>query len=65
MALISRKQYVAQRTRDVYVTSICQFETSFDLSLVIQSIDISSKNITHWINDCNDKLTIILETSIM
>jgi hypothetical protein len=45
-ALISKKQYVAQRARDAYVASICQFETSFDLSLAAQSIEISSKNIT-------------------
>jgi hypothetical protein len=45
-ALISKKQYVTQRARDAYVASICQFETSFDLSLAAQSIEISSKNIT-------------------
>jgi hypothetical protein len=46
IALISKKQYVAQRARDAYVVLICKFETLFDLSLVIQSIEISSKNIT-------------------
>jgi hypothetical protein len=46
LALISKKQYVAQRARDAYVVSICQFETSFDLSLAAQSIEISSENIT-------------------
>ncbi len=46
LALISKKQYVAQRARDAYVAFICQLETSFDLSLVTQSIEISSKNIT-------------------
>jgi hypothetical protein len=45
-ALISKKQYVAQRARDAYVASICQFETSFDLSLAAQSIEILSENIT-------------------
>ncbi len=45
-ALISKKHYVAQRARDAYVASICQLETSFDLSFVVQSIEISSKNIT-------------------
>jgi hypothetical protein len=45
-ALISKKQYVAQRARSAYVASICQFETSFDLSFVAQSIEISSENIT-------------------
>jgi hypothetical protein len=46
LALISKKQYVAQRARDAYVVSICQFEASFDLSLAAQSIKISSENIT-------------------
>jgi hypothetical protein len=46
LALISKNQYVAQRARDAYVASICQFETSFDLSLAAQSIEISSENIT-------------------
>ncbi len=50
-ALISKKQYVTQRTRDAYVVSICQFETSFDLSLVAQSIEILLKNIT-TLNKC-------------
>jgi hypothetical protein len=45
-ALTSKKQYVAQRARDAYVASICQFETLFDLSLAAQSIEISSENIT-------------------
>jgi hypothetical protein len=45
-ALISKKQYVAQRARDAYVVSICQLETLFDLSLAAQSIEISSENIT-------------------
>jgi hypothetical protein len=31
-AIISKKQYVTQWTRDAYVASICQFETSFNLS---------------------------------
>jgi hypothetical protein len=37
--LIFRKQYVTQRTREVYLTSICQFEASFDLSHAAQFID--------------------------
>jgi hypothetical protein len=45
-ALISKKQYVAQRARDAYVASMCQFETSFDLSLAAQSMKISSEDIT-------------------
>jgi hypothetical protein len=44
--LISKKQYVAQQARGAYVASICQLETSFDLSLAAQSIKISSKDIT-------------------
>jgi hypothetical protein len=37
--LTSRKQYVIQRIRDVYLTSICQFEASFDLSHAAQFTD--------------------------
>jgi hypothetical protein len=37
--LTSREQYVAQRARETYVTSIYQFEASFDLSHAAQSID--------------------------
>jgi hypothetical protein len=46
LALISKKQYVTQWARDAYIASICQLETSFDLSFAAQSIEISSKNIT-------------------
>ncbi len=45
LALILKEQYVTQRARDAYVASICQFETSFDSSLAVESIEISSKNI--------------------
>jgi hypothetical protein len=37
--LITRKQYVTQRAREAYLTSICQSEASFDLSQTAQSID--------------------------
>jgi hypothetical protein len=37
--LTSREQYVAQRAREAYLTSICQFEASFDLSHAAQSTD--------------------------
>jgi hypothetical protein len=37
--LIIREQYVTQRARDVYLTSICQFEASFDLSHAAQFIE--------------------------
>ncbi len=37
--LISREQYIAQRARDVYLATICQFETTFDLSHAAQSIE--------------------------
>ncbi len=37
--LISRKQYIAQRARDVYLTTICQLETTFDLFYAAQSIE--------------------------
>ncbi len=45
LALISKKQYVAQPARETYIASICQLETSFDLSLAAQSIEVSSENI--------------------
>jgi hypothetical protein len=37
--LISKKQYVIQQTRDVYLASICQLEVSYDLFIATQSID--------------------------
>jgi hypothetical protein len=37
--LTSREQYVTQRAREAYLTSICQFEASFDLSHAAQSTD--------------------------
>jgi hypothetical protein len=37
--LICRKQYVTQRAREAYLTSICQSEASYDLSHAAQSID--------------------------
>jgi hypothetical protein len=37
--LISKKQYVIQRAREAYLTSICQFEASFDLSHAAQFTD--------------------------
>jgi hypothetical protein len=46
LALISKEQYVTQRARSAYVASICQSKASFDLSLAVQSIEVSSRNIT-------------------
>jgi hypothetical protein len=43
--LISREQYVTQRAREAYLTFICQFEASFDLSHAAQSIEISKNDI--------------------
>ena len=43
--LTSKEQYVAQRTRDAYVTSICQFEASFDLSNAAQAINSTNDDI--------------------
>jgi hypothetical protein len=37
--LITKEQYVTQRARDVYLTFICQFEASFDLSHATQFIE--------------------------
>jgi hypothetical protein len=46
LALISKEQYVTQRARNAYVTSIYQSKASFDLSFAAQSIEVSSENIT-------------------
>ena len=43
--LFTKKQYVTQRVRDVYMTSICQFETSFDFFHVAQVIDINDNDV--------------------
>jgi hypothetical protein len=43
--LILRDQYIVQRAREVYLTSICQSEASFDLSHAAQSIEMSSDDI--------------------
>jgi hypothetical protein len=37
--LISRKQYIAQRARDVFLETICQLKITIDLSHAIQSIE--------------------------
>jgi hypothetical protein len=37
--LISKEQYVTQRAREAYLTFICQFEASFDLSHAAQFIE--------------------------
>ncbi len=34
-----REQYIIQRARDVYLATICQFETTFDLFYAAQSIE--------------------------
>jgi hypothetical protein len=43
--LISKDQYIAQRIRETYLTSICQSEALFDLSHAAQSIEITSDDI--------------------
>jgi hypothetical protein len=45
MMLTSKKQYIAQRTRETYLISICQSEASFDLFRAAQSTDIISDDI--------------------
>jgi TolA-binding protein len=40
-----RKQYIVQRARGVYLAAICQFEATFDLFRVAQSIDVCSDDI--------------------
>jgi hypothetical protein len=43
--LITKEQYVTQRAREAYLTSICQSKASFDLSRAAQSIEYSSDDI--------------------
>jgi hypothetical protein len=43
--LIFRDQYIAQRAREAYLTSICQSEASFDLFHAAQSTEMSSDDI--------------------
>ncbi len=43
--LTFRNQYIAQRARETYLTSICQSEASFDLFHAAQSIEMSSDDI--------------------
>jgi hypothetical protein len=45
LMLILRNQYIAQRTRETYLISICQSEASFDLSHAAQFIEMSSDDI--------------------
>jgi hypothetical protein len=43
--LILRNQYIVQRAREAYLTSICQSEASFDLFHAVQSTQMSSDDI--------------------
>jgi hypothetical protein len=43
--LILKDQYIAQRAREAYLTSICQSEASFNLFHAAQSIEVSSDDI--------------------
>jgi hypothetical protein len=43
--LTLRDQYIAQRARETYLTSICQSEASFDLSHAAQFTEMSSDDI--------------------
>ena len=43
--LTSKNQYIIQRTRNVYVTSMCQFEIFFDFSYAVQLIKYISNDI--------------------
>jgi hypothetical protein len=42
---IFRDQYIVQRAREVYLTFICQSETSFNLFHAAQFIEVSSNDI--------------------
>jgi hypothetical protein len=42
--IILKNQYIVQRTRDVYIATISQFEASFDFSFAAQIINFKEKN---------------------
>jgi hypothetical protein len=42
--IILKNQYVAQRTRDVYIATISQFEASFDFSFAAQTINLKEED---------------------
>ena len=44
--LTSKNQYVAHRTKDAYIASICQPKTSFDLSSAVQTTQPTIDDIT-------------------
>ena len=44
--LTTKNQYIAQKTKDAYLTSLCQFEASFDFSHAVQAINISENDVT-------------------
>jgi hypothetical protein len=43
-SVISKNQYVAQRARSVYIVIMTQFETSFDLFVAAQIINLKEKD---------------------
>ena len=44
--LTPKDQYIAQRAKNAYLASICQFEVSFDLFYAVQSIEYISDDIS-------------------
>jgi hypothetical protein len=43
--LIIKEQYVIQTAREIYLTSICQLKTLFDLFYAAQFIEMSADNV--------------------
>lgn len=43
--LTTKQQFVAQRARGTYITSVCQPETAYDLSVAAQAIEPKEKNV--------------------
>jgi hypothetical protein len=56
MMLISKKQYIAQRTREIYLISICQSKASFDLFHVVQFTEIISNDIISLNKQLNEQI---------
>ena len=46
-AITSKNQYIAQRTREIYITLLFQYKALFDFSLIARMIDSRKKMRKH------------------
>ena len=52
-SMTSKNQYVAQRARDAYISSVCQLKTAFDLFFAVQSInsiEVNAKLLNNYLD---------------